>query len=47
MNGGGALREGNWKRLVHWSEALSAIGRPTLRVHDLRHSSVAVALGRR
>lgn len=32
---GGPLGEANWKRAVSWSAATKAIGRPTLRVHDL------------
>lgn len=35
---GGPLSEPNWKRSVRWSEAVTKIGRPTLRVHDLRHT---------
>lgn len=42
---GGPLRESNWKRSVHWREALAAIGRPSLRVHDLRHTAASVWLG--
>jgi integrase len=41
---GTALREGNWKRSVKWSEARLAIGRPTLRVHDLRHTAASIWL---
>ena len=39
------MRETNWKRSVHWSEAKAAIGRPTLRVHDLRHTAASIWLG--
>jgi integrase len=43
--GGGPLRESNWKRSVGWREAIAAIGRPELRVHDLRHTAASVWLG--
>jgi integrase len=42
--GGGPLRETNWKRAVHWREAKVAIGVPTLRVHDLRHTAASLWL---
>lgn len=42
---GGPLRERNWQRSVHWKEALKTIGRPTLRVHDLRHTAASIWLG--
>lgn len=42
---GAALRENNWKRLVRWNAAKVAIGRPTLRVHDLRHTAESLWLG--
>lgn len=42
---GGPLHEGNWKRAVKWSAAISAIGVPRLRVHDLRHTAASVWLG--
>jgi len=42
---GGPLRETNWKRAVGWQEAKVAIGRPELRVHDLRHTAASVWLG--
>ena len=41
---GGMLNESNWKRRVHWSEALIALGRPGVRVHDLRHTAASVWL---
>jgi integrase len=41
---GGPLRETNWKRSVRWRE-VAAIGRPKLRVHDLRHTAASVWLG--
>ena len=43
--GGGPLRETNWKRSVRWVEATAAIGLPTLRVHDLRHTAASIWLG--
>jgi integrase len=42
---GGPLRETNWKRSVRWREAIATIGRPKLRVHDLRHTAASVWLG--
>ena len=42
--GGGPLRESNWKRAVHWSEAVKELGYPTLRVHDLRHTAASLWL---
>jgi integrase len=42
---GGPLKERNWKRSVKWREAVAAIGRPKLRVHDLRHTAASVWLG--
>jgi Phage integrase family len=41
---GGALRETNWQRSVSWREAKVTIGRPELRVHDLRHTAASVWL---
>lgn len=41
---GGPLRETNWKRSVNWMKAKAAIGRPTLRVHDLRHTAASLWL---
>ncbi len=41
---GTALSEGNWKRMVQWPAAKRAIGRPTLRVHDLRHTAASIWL---
>jgi integrase len=41
---GGPLRESNWKRSVGWTAATAAIGRPGLRVHDLRHTAASVWL---
>jgi integrase len=42
---GGPLSESNWKRSVNWKAATAAIGRPTLRVHDLRHTCASLWLG--
>ncbi|MGH3347874.1 MAG: tyrosine-type recombinase/integrase [Nocardioides sp.] len=42
---GGPLREPNWKRSVGWAAAVRKIGRPTLRVHDLRHTCASLWLG--
>ena len=33
----------NWKRSVKWRQAIIKIGRPTLRVHDLRHTYASLA----
>jgi integrase len=42
---GGPLSESNWKRAVGWVEAKKSIGRPTIRVHDLRHTMASIWLG--
>jgi integrase len=42
---GGPLSEPNWKRSVGWAVAVRQIGRPTLRVHDLRHTCASLWLG--
>ncbi|HET9826939.1 MAG TPA: site-specific integrase, partial [Nocardioidaceae bacterium] len=42
---GGPLSEPNWKRSVGWGAAVNKIGRPTLRVHDLRHTCASLWLG--
>ena len=42
---GGPLGEANWKRAVGWSDAIERVGRPGLRVHDLRHTCASVWLG--
>jgi integrase len=42
---GGPLSEPNWKRSVGWARAVRTIGRPTLRVHDLRHTCASLWLG--
>ena len=42
---GGRLREGNWQRSVRWRDAVTAVGRPDLRVHDLRHTAASLWLG--
>ncbi len=33
----------NWKRSVKWREVIVEIGRPNLRVHDLRHTYASLA----
>jgi len=33
----------NWKRSVKWRQAIVKIGRPTLRMHDLRHTYASLA----
>lgn len=33
----------NWKRSVKWRQSIAEIGRPTLRVHDLRHTYASLA----
>jgi integrase len=42
---GGPLGGSNWKRSVGWTRATAVIGRPTLRVHDLRHTCASLWLG--
>ncbi|MBO0846340.1 MAG: tyrosine-type recombinase/integrase [Nocardioides sp.] len=42
---GGPLSEPNWKRSVRWADAVKRIGRPSLRVHDLRHTCASLWLG--
>jgi integrase len=42
---GGPLSEPNWKRSVGWRSATEKIGRPTFRVHDLRHTCASLWLG--
>lgn len=42
---GGPLSGANWKRSVGWAAACRAIGRPTFRVHDLRHTCASLWLG--
>ena len=41
---GGPLSEPNWKRSVGWAAAVVKIGRPTVRVHDLRHTCASLWL---
>lgn len=43
---GTALNEGNWKRQIGWRAAKEKIGRPSLRVHDLRHTAASIWLGK-
>ena len=42
---GGPMSESNWKRSVGWRAATASIGRPTLRVDDLRHTCASLWLG--
>lgn len=42
---GGPLSESNWKRSVGWTRATAGIARPSLRVHDLRHTAASIWLG--
>ena len=39
------MSEPNWKRSVGWRSATGKIGRPTFRVHDLRHTCASLWLG--
>lgn len=41
----GPLSEPNWNRSVGWAAAIRKINRPTLRVHDLRHTCASLWLG--
>ncbi|MBJ7287588.1 site-specific integrase [Williamsia sp.] len=40
---GSRLSLENWKRDAHWKESIAAILRPTMRVHDLRHTYASLA----
>ena len=40
---GSAIWRGNFNKLVKWREAVTAIGYPKLRFHDLRHSGNTLA----
>ncbi|MGB8790232.1 MAG: tyrosine-type recombinase/integrase [Mycobacterium sp.] len=33
----------NWKRAVGWRSRIAELGRPTMRVHDLRHTYASLA----
>ena len=33
----------NWKRATRWRSAILELGRPALRVHDLRHTYASLA----
>lgn len=39
------IRRGNFNKLTGWREAVAAIGRPGLHVHDLRHTGNMLAAG--
>lgn len=40
---GGLLHRENWVRRANWNAARASIDRPTLRLHDLRHSYASMA----
>lgn len=40
---GALLSRENWVRAVRWDEQRRKIGRPTLRIHDLRHTYASLA----
>ena len=40
---GGRLGIENWKRAVGWRLIIAELGRPTMRVHDLRHTYASLA----
>ena len=40
---GARLDLGNWKRSVRWRARILELGRPTMRVHDLRHTYASLA----
>lgn len=40
---GGLLRRENWVRDVKWERQRETLGRPTLRIHDLRHTYASLA----
>jgi len=40
--GGGRLTNHNERRAVNWEELREAIGRPDLRIHDLRHTFATI-----
>ncbi|MHC3004724.1 tyrosine-type recombinase/integrase [Gordonia sp. GN26] len=40
---GARLSRENWVRAVRWREQVTALGYPTLRVHDLRHTYASLA----
>jgi integrase len=42
--GGRSAAGTNWQRSVSWRDANATIGRPELRVHDLRHTAASVWL---
>jgi integrase len=33
----------NWKRAVSWRSRIAELGRPTMRLHDLRHTYASLA----
>lgn len=40
---GARLSRENWVRSVRWKQCTAALGRPTLRIHDLRHTYASLA----
>ena len=40
---GSRLSLENWKRAVNWRRSATEIGRPDLRVHDLRHTYASLS----
>lgn len=40
---GSRLSLENWKRAVNWRKSVIEIGRPKLRVHDLRHTYASLS----
>lgn len=40
---GARLSLENWKRAVDWRKSVTAIGRPDMRVHDLRHTYASLS----
>src|SRR5262249_20547035 len=40
---GAPIRRGNFNKLVKWTDAVAAIGRPGLHFHDLRHTGNTLA----
>ena len=38
-----SVSDGDWKRAVGWRSRIAELGRPTMRVHDLRHTYASLA----
>ena len=43
--GAAASGKETWQRSVRWRDAVTTVGRPDLRVHDLRHTAASLWLG--